>query len=405
MKVAGEESREKLLSGILLFLLAVTAYYPVLDNFFTWDDFVWVYRAKTLAGNPLQLFGIDAVYFDPLVYFWFWIDFQLHGLNPFWYHLGDIIIHAVNGFLLYLLVRKLAKDSFAALASSIIFVSSFAVVDAVAWSSSRVDLLMVFFSILTLLFFLNHLADGGRRAFAMAMIAYILALSAKGTPLLLPCLLAVILLQRGELVRHWRLLLPFLVSVIIYLSLLVWRLSYAGKSLLVGGNGLNIHNFLLSFGELFVPELRLASLNITSVAIALILLLCLCCFLLTGLHRSTTIFGLALIFVGLVPVLILKDFKMVTTIQNAGQLLNSPSHRIYLASAGAACCSGSILAALFRRFNSYRIGSILLLLLVAYSFYEVRLRERFWSGSAKYIRNSVEGIANYKKLLLDDSAV
>lgn len=405
MKLGGEESREQLLSGILLFLLAIAVYYPVLNNFFTWDDFLWVYRAKTLAGNPFQIFAIDAVYFDPLVYLWFWIDFQLHGLNPFWYHLGDVTIHAANGFLLYLLVRKLAKDRFAALACSIIFVSSFAVVDAVAWSSSRVDLLMVFFSLLTLLFFLSHLADGGRRAFAMSMIAYVLALSAKGTPLLLPCLLAVILHQRGEFSRKWRLLLPYLVTIIIYASLLIWRLSVAGIPVPAGTKGLNFYNFFLSLGELFVPELHLASLNITWVAIVIILLLCLCGFLLTGLHRSTAIFGLALIGVGLVPVLILKDFKMVTMIQNAGQLLNSPSHRIYLASAGAACCSGTILAALFRRFNSYLLGSILLMFLVTCSFYEIRLREALWSGSARYIRNSVEGIANYKKLLLDDSAI
>ena len=405
MKLGGEESREQLLSGILLFLLAIVAYYPVLNNFFTWDDFLWVYRAKTLAGNPFQIFAIDAVYFDPLVYLWFWIDFQLHGLNPFWYHFGDVTIHAANGFLLYILVRKLAKDRFAALACSIIFVSSFAVVDAVAWSSSRVDLLSVFFSLLTIIFFLNHLADGDRRAFAMAIIAYMLSLSAKGTPLLLPCLLAVILVQRGNFVTQWRLLGPFFVTAITYVSLLLWRLSSAGKPLFAGGNRLNIQNLFLSLSELFVPELHLASLNITWVAIGLTLVMSVCCLLLTGLQRRTAIFGLAIIVVGMVPVLILKDFKMVTTLQNAGHLLNSPSHRIYLASAGAACFIGSILAALTRYSNKNWFGHILLFFLVISSLYEVRLREKLWTGSAQYIRNSVEGIANYKKLLLDDSAI
>lgn len=406
METAGRGGREILLTGLMLALLAFVAYYPILNNFFTWDDFLWLYRAKTLTANPLQMFAIDAVYFDPLVYLWFWIDYQLYGLNPFWYHLGDVAVHAGNGFLVYLLVRLLAQDHLAALASGILFVSSFAVVDAVAWSSSRVDLMAVFFSLLTLLFFLRYLDGGNRGVFVMSVASFVLAFGAKGTPLLLPGLLAVILVQRRELKRSWRLLLPYLVAVLAYLTLLGWRLEAAGKPLLDGaGGGLSMRNLTLSFVELFVPEHRLATLATGWVAAGLAVLVCLSCFLFAARLRWTAIFGLALMAVGLAPVLILKDFKLATSIHDAGHLLNSPSHRIYLASVGAACLGGVLVTVCARRWRRSWPGYALLFLVSIYSIYEIRLRSELWSGSARYIRNSVEGLAVYRQQLLDDSAI
>lgn len=398
--------RDTLLVCVFLVFTAFVVYYPVLGNFFCWDDFLWLYRAKTLSTAPLQVFSIDAVYFDPLVYLWFWIDFQLHGLNYFWYHVADVSLHALNGFLIYLLLRKLAADNFAAIAGSILFLTSFASVDAVAWSSSRVDLLAVFFSLLTTLLYIHYIESGHSLTCLAATAAFILALASKGTPLLLPAVLFLILTRRGELRERWRTLLPFLAVIIMYLLLLAWRLSAIGKPFFGGaGNGFNIRNLALSFAELFVPERHLSSLNVGWIAAAIALSLCIAWVFLSKQFTLPVYFGLALTVVGLLPVLILNDFKLVTSINNAGHLLNSPSHRIYLASAGIACFGGVVLAAFSRKLGTLWIGGILLLLIGSFSIYEVRAREELWKNSAAYIRRSVEGIAQYRSQLLDDSAI
>lgn len=406
MSVMVRGYRDTLLAAVLLVLTAFVVYYPVLGNFFSWDDFLWIYRAKTLSKEPLQVFSIDAVYFDPLVYLWFWIDFQLHGLNYFWYHVSDASLHACNGFLIYLLMRKLAADNFAAIAGSLLFLTSFASVDAVAWSSSRVDLLAVFFSLLTTLLYIHYVESGRSPTCLAATAAFILALASKGTPLLLPVVLFLILIRRGELSEHWRTLLPFLAVILTYLVLLAWRLSASGKPFFGGaGNGVNIRNLALSFAELFVPERYLSSLNVGWVTAAVLLFFCLAGYYLPRSFAEPVLFGLVLTVVGLLPVLILKDFKLVTSINNAGHLLNSPSHRIYLASAGVACCGGVLLAVLSRRSGSIWIGGILLLLISSFSIYEVRAREELWKDSAAYIRRSVEGIALYRPQLLENSAI
>jgi hypothetical protein len=392
--------------GLLLALTALLAYYPVLGNFFTWDDFLWLYRVRNLASSPAQMFSIDAVYFDPLVYIWFWIDYSLHGLNYFWYHLSDISLHALNGFIIYLLMRKMGSDTFAALAGGTLFLVSSATVDAVAWSSSRVDLLAVCFSLLTILLFLRYLHNGGRGALASAVGAFILALASKGTPLFLPVILVFLLLQRGERAGRWWSMAPFAAVMLVYVPLLTWRLSAVGKQLTGGsGGGLNFRNLLISFSELVVPERLLSGQTVAPVALVLAVVVGLSCRFIHRDSRQAASCYLLLTVVGLAPVLILKDFKLVTSLHDAGYLLSSPSHRIYLASAGISCFFGLLLSAITRKSGSIWLGSALLLFASLYSVYEVRVRQELWKGSADYIRKSVEGVAAYRTGLVDQCAM
>lgn len=395
--------KETLPVGLLLLAVAFILYLPILGNFFTWDDFLWVYRARTLRSDPLQVFSIDAVYFDPLVYLSFWLDCQLHGLDYFWYHVTDVGLHACNGILLYRLALAIGRDRLAAIASALIFVASFAVVDAVSWSSSRVDLLAVFFSLLTLIFWQRHLQGRGG-ALAISAGCYLLALASKGTPLLLPAVLAIMLVAAGEHRQRLRSLWPHLLISFLYLAALLIRLAASGKPLLASEKmALNGHNLLLSFAELFIPEGRLA---ITMTGwLAVLLLAIIVALSLWRCGRELAVLrglGLSLMAVGLLPVLILKDFKTTTTLLDAGYLLSSPSHRIYLASAGAALLIGSLLAMVARKTQRRWIGCLVLLALVGYGAYENRIRQQLWSGSADYIRKSVEGIATYRQQLLDD---
>lgn len=161
----------------LIILMAFLAYVPVLDNFFVWDDFLWLYRAKTLSENPAQMFqiGIERLYFDPIVYLSFWLDINLFGLDFRWYHLADILLHTANALLLFYFVRSYSKDELIAFISSLVFVTIFSSSDAVLWSSSRVDLFSTFFSLISLILFLRYI-DTARGTFYLASIcAYILA--------------------------------------------------------------------------------------------------------------------------------------------------------------------------------------------------------------------------------------
>ncbi len=88
-------------------LVAVTVYAVGLDNFFTWDDFIWLDRARTFARTWPRMFLPDVCYFDPLVHLMFAADFAVAGVQSRWYQGGDLALHAGNAVLMYRLAREL----------------------------------------------------------------------------------------------------------------------------------------------------------------------------------------------------------------------------------------------------------------------------------------------------------
>jgi len=330
-------------------------------------------------------------------------------LSPFgyyWFHLADIALHASNGILVWLLVKRLTSDRQAALASSLLFTVSFATVDAVVWSSSRVDLISVFFSLLCLIGYLSYLADRAKLSLALSVIAYTLALAAKGTPVVLPLVLVFLLLQHNSGRQLWKSLIPFMLVTAAYLSALAIKLAAGGKGLAPGGATMpNLSNFAMALSGLFVPERLVAQATMASLITSLFLLTLIVCFKGDAPLKHARLCGLVVLLAGLLPVVALKEFKLATTITDAGYLLSSPSHRIYLASIGMAILYGTFFGELWRRVKWQSAGYALFALLVIWNIAEVRSREKLWAGSASYIRASVEGLAKFKGTIRDDSVV
>ena len=104
-----------LCAGLLLSLL----YLPSLSSPFLFDDtYVIVnnYYLRTYDGllhlltragwTPELTFG---KYYRPLTMASYWVTYQLAGLQPWAYRLGNLVVHCVNALLLFtLFVRLLA---------------------------------------------------------------------------------------------------------------------------------------------------------------------------------------------------------------------------------------------------------------------------------------------------------
>jgi hypothetical protein len=382
------------------------AYFPAVDNFFAWDDFLWLQRAATLLQHPAQILDIDAIYLDPLVYLSFWLNHLIAPFDHRWHHVADIALHAANGLLIWHLVRRLTADHHAALASGLIFTVSFATVDAVVWSSSRVDLLSTFFSLLVLIAYQGYLHENTRQYLAFSVVAYALALAAKGTPIVIPVVLAFMLVQSDTAKQRWRSLIPFVLVTVVYLSVLMVKLAGIDRGLNQTGTMMpNMMNLMTAFTALFVPERFVAHALFVSCASAALLVAVMTCYGGAVPLRRTRILGLAIIAAGLLPVLVLRGFKLATALDNAGNLLNSPSHRIYLASVGMAIFYGTLFGEITRRIRWKPVGYLLLSLLLVGSMYEIRFREKLWDGSARKIRASVESFSLFRGMIHEDSAV
>ncbi len=145
---------------LVFFLCAGFALYAnTLRNPFVFDDIVVISENNALkeASNPLEAFkydvfgekvSVDTGFYRPVASLSFFFDYAVGKLNPFIYHFDNILIHILNSFLLFILLRKLGLGEEAALLAAFIYLIHPANTTAVAYVSARDSLLGVFFGFL-----------------------------------------------------------------------------------------------------------------------------------------------------------------------------------------------------------------------------------------------------------------
>jgi len=224
--------QRKVLVGLALVAAVVVAYLPALWAGFVWNDDTYVTDNPTLDGvQGLRLIWADPhanEQYYPLVFTSFWVEKRLWGLQPFGYHLVNVLLHAASALLLWWLLRRLGLPG--AWLAAAVFALHPVCVESVAWVAERKNTLSL---LLTLLAAHAYLASSDARAasgqhrrkaqpelrwhqrpgtlYAAALVSFALALLAKTTASLLPAVLLVIVWwQRGRL--RWadvRPLVPF----------------------------------------------------------------------------------------------------------------------------------------------------------------------------------------------------
>lgn len=391
--------------------VVLAVYYVGINNYFTSDDFMWLDRARTFKQDWLKIFRSDVAYFDPLVHLLFVSNYLVTGLDHRWYHGVDLAIHAANSLLVYRFARLLSRDERAAIYGSILFAGCFATADAVLWSSSRVDLLSTFFFLGALIQYLHHLHDEKRRDLLFSLLLFILALGAKGTPLILPLVLLWLTIQEKRSLRYVVRLIPFGVVAIIYVVLL--KLTAHLAALPLNMLNFNIRNIVLAFCTQFIPEDTLTHLNL--IVIATLLFAVISALALTAIYFKSTVMlrrtGFFILLTAILPVLIIDEFTLATNRSNFIDLMGSPSHRIYLASVGTALFGGGILRSIetllsdfFPKFALLTVG-ILLAGVVTGDAFLVRERDKLWETEGNKARIVVDFMGSYQGKAVEGSLI
>jgi len=222
-----------LLFALILAALTIFAYRPAWNGGFLWDDDVYITNNELLtAPDGLRRIWLSldspSQYF-PLVYTTFRLEHWLWGLNPTGYHWVNLVLHVANALLVSLVLARLKVPG--AWLAGAIFALHPVQVESVAWITERKNVLMGFFFLLTLLAWIAFVDGRTKRPwlfYGLALILYVLALSAKTTACTLPAALFLILwLQRAPIT--WKRVLqivPFLVLGIAMGLLAMWWERY-----------------------------------------------------------------------------------------------------------------------------------------------------------------------------------
>ena len=196
--------------GCLVFAAAVATFWPGLTGeFLNWDDRENVVNNVGVhgLGRPQLAWmwsGIILGHYIPLTWMSFGLNYALGGLNPWGYHVLNLLLHGANAALFYLVARRLLAaarpgggdpDPAALLVGAAFAALLFAVhplrVESVVWITERKDVLCGLFFLSAVLAYLKAAGSPAldRRWQVVSLAAFAAALLAKAAAMPLPALL------------------------------------------------------------------------------------------------------------------------------------------------------------------------------------------------------------------------
>jgi len=228
------EIMKKYLLIIAILFLTVLVYLPALKAGFMYDDrfFVqdntkireWKYAGEYFTNSARSIASIfwDGIW-RPLRTITYLTDYKIWGLRPFGFHMTNLLWHLVNIILLYFLLDLLFKDKRLSLMACLLFALHPVQTEAVTWISSRGDLMYVTFGLLMFIFHNGYRAKRRTYFLWLSLLSLALALLSKETAVVFPALIMLydwLFENKGKiraLLAGWKIYLPYLVLMVLYL--------------------------------------------------------------------------------------------------------------------------------------------------------------------------------------------
>ncbi|HEC70151.1 MAG TPA: hypothetical protein ENI31_07720, partial [Candidatus Omnitrophica bacterium] len=154
------------LAVFLLIVITFVVYFGSLKNEFVWDDFLVIVNNnfikswnnfcqlfnKSYLTSPSQIRYLEVINigsgessYRPVVTLTYFIDYFFYKLNPWGYHLTNLLLHILNVLLLYFLIRLITQNNIIALLAGLLFAVHPVNTEAVDVITFREDLLCFLF--------------------------------------------------------------------------------------------------------------------------------------------------------------------------------------------------------------------------------------------------------------------
>lgn len=187
--------------------LTLLAYGPSLGNEFqAHDDTLLITRNPTAQGltftNIKQAFTtFDPELYIPLTLLTYQTEYSLFGLEPFVFHLTNLLLHIGSALLIFLIAKRLAKDRpnhalLIAFATASVFALHPLNTETVAWAAARKDVLSSFLFFASLWAYLE--SDDSKKLYRLSIGFFVLGLMAKVSIIVLPAMLLLLDNLRGR---------------------------------------------------------------------------------------------------------------------------------------------------------------------------------------------------------------
>jgi len=271
-----------LLDVILISLLCILIYSSSLFGDFVYDDI------GEIVKNPnIKKLQFIPKYFDPshketwsyyeqqhgayrpLLLVSFALNYYISGLNPFFYHVFNVILHILNSLLVFLTIGRVSyllgnsytkesQNRHIALATALLFACHPLQTESVSYIVSRSSLLSTFFILSAFLSFIVSLSnDRSRLALRLVSIMFFISgLFTKEIVIALPIIVFVYsilylhnLKEKRIFISSLRICMPYFFILVAYLSV---RIAANFQFYFPEATGLFIYYFLTSMKAVFI---------------------------------------------------------------------------------------------------------------------------------------------------------
>ena len=235
--------RHEWLAGVTLVVAGLLAFWPtVWFDFVNWDDPAYIWNNDLIRNwSPGTLYGITTETvnrnYAPFTIVSLLIDHTLWGMQPSGYHATNVLLHLLNGVLVYALTRRLSQNVFVSWFTAALFLVHPIQIETVAWISSRKGLLSATFILAALIVRLQPAGmartantDAGQDLWYLAWLAA--ALLSKALAVVVPpivLLYDVFILRRRLSDAIPRQIIPGLMSLLLLLK------TMAAQQTILGG--------------------------------------------------------------------------------------------------------------------------------------------------------------------------
>jgi len=195
----------------LLFLTSFGIYYPSLEyDLLSWDTRAYLVNVPMIqAINWANLQEMMTSFYmgnwHPLTWFSYALDYSIFGLNPWGFHLTNLLWHSANTVLFFILSVKILnlqavreQISFQLSEQQVFWIAALAAfwfgihpqhIESVVWIAERKDVLSLFFSLLCIFSYINYVQNRRGRDYFISFLCFCLALMAKPMAVTLPVIL------------------------------------------------------------------------------------------------------------------------------------------------------------------------------------------------------------------------
>jgi len=249
------------IQAVFIVLLSLLLYVNTLPNGFVYDDWgliagnAWITSFKSIpeiffSHHGGFIPGQEGNYYRPLINLIYLLTFKAFGLEPWGFHLVNIIFHAAAALFVFLIARGLVNNSNVPFMAGLLFAAHPVHTEAVAWPSALSELSFSLFFLLSFYFYIKGREKGPVKYCAASLAAFFLSMLSKESALSIPLLLFAYdfsfngsPFKRKNIFRY----LPYLVVMGVYFLL---RLNVI-PSFIAGDSGFGPGDLLINFFPLF----------------------------------------------------------------------------------------------------------------------------------------------------------